>query len=179
MRAFFLAAGAAAFFAGALALLLWPWTSSDPSRLGIANNDLFLHAWSMAWVVRQASVDPIHLFDANMFWPHSGALAYTETLFPQSAMAAPILWLGGGPLLAHNLVLFLTIVISGLTAALLAYRVTASRGAALVAGFGYAFCPFRFQHLVQIGVGSYAWFPLVLLAFWNIATRRGHRFSLV
>ena len=148
-RVFRFAAVAAGVYAIALAFFVWPWPT-DPASLGIENNDLLLHAWSMAWVVRQSTLDPLHLFDANMFWPREGALSYTETLFPQSAMAAPILWLGGGPLLAHNLVLFLSIVGSGVTAALLALRLTSSRAAALVAGFGYAFCPFRFHHLVQI-----------------------------
>lgn len=168
----------AALYSAALTFYLWPWPA-DPARLAIDNSDLLLHTWSMAWVVHQATVDPRHLFDANMFWPRPGALSYTETLFPQSAMAAPVLWLGGGPLLAHNLVLFASIVISGVSSALLGLRLTGSRGAALVAGFAYAFCPFRFHHLVQMGIASYQWFPLILLAVWNIAAGRAVAASLI
>jgi len=175
--AFRFAALTASVYSIALIFYLWPWPA-DPSRLAIDNNDLLLHTWSMAFVVHQATLEPRHLFDANMFWPRPNALSYTETLFPQSAMAAPILWAGGGPLLAHNLVLFLSIVISGVTAALLSFRLTGSRAAALLAGFAYAFCPFRFQHLVQIGIASYQWFPLVLLGLWNVATGRRVRTSL-
>ncbi len=169
---------AIALYTTVLVAFLWPWPS-DPGRLGILNADLLLHAWSMAFVVRQATLDPAHLFDANMFWPQQGALAYTETLFPQSALAAPVLWLGGGPLLAHNLVLFLTIVFSGVSAAFLGRRLSGSSGAGLVSGFAFAFCAFRFHHLVQIGVASYAWFPVILLALWNLAAGRGGSANLL
>jgi hypothetical protein len=172
------AAVVAAFYTAALIFYLWPWPSS-PGTLGIRNGDLLLHAWSMAFVARQAVNDPTHLFDANMFWPVPGALSYTETLFPQSMLAAPVLWLGGGALLAHNLVLFASIVLSGVNAALLSLRLTGSRPAAVAAGFMYAFCPFRFHHLVQIGVASYQWFPLVLLALWNIAAGSRSRIDFV
>ena len=67
---------------------------------------------------------------------------------------------------------------SGVSAAFLGRRLTGSSGAGLVSGFAFAFCAFRFHHLVQIGVASYAWFPLILLALWNVATGRGGRGSL-
>jgi hypothetical protein len=170
------AAFAAAFYGLILVVYLWPWTR-DPGSLAMRNDDLLLHAWSLSFVVRQTVHDPLHLFEANMFWPRRDSLALTETLFPQSLLAAPIVWLGGGALLAHNLVLFASVVLSGIGAALLALRLTGSRGAALIAGFGFAFCPFRFQHLVQLGIASYQWFPFVLLALWNIAAKRRARSS--
>ena len=179
-RALGFSAFAAAVYTVVLVFFLWPWPA-DPARLGINNADLLLGTWVMAWVVHQGFNDPRHLLDANMFWPQSGVLANNDTLFPQSIMAAPVFWLGGGPLLAHNLVLFATILLSGVTAALLTLRLTRSRGAALTTGFAYAFCPFRFDHLVQINVASYQWFPLVILALWDVAagSSRSRRTSLI
>ncbi|MEO5762604.1 MAG: hypothetical protein ABIR28_09870 [Vicinamibacteria bacterium] len=168
----------ASLYSLVLVCFLWPWPK-NPARLGIENDDLLLHTWTLAWVAHQAALDPRGVFESNQFWPQAGSLSYTETLFPQSIMAAPILWLGGDPLLAHNLVLFASIVLAGVTAGLLALRLTSSPKAAFIAGFGYAFAPFRFNHLVQLGIASYEWFPLILLALWEISARPGrHRAAL-
>ena len=74
----------------------------DPARLGTPNMDAYGNAWAIAWVARQLGRDPAQLFDANMFHPWSGSLAYAESLIPQSLAAWPVLALGGSPLLAYK-----------------------------------------------------------------------------
>ena len=34
--------------------------------------------WNVAWVARTLIVDPLHVYDANIFYPHRGTLAYSE-----------------------------------------------------------------------------------------------------
>ena len=150
---------------GALtALLTWPWVT-NVGGLAIPTHDYLGHVWGLAWVVRQAAVDPSHLYDANMYWPHHGSLAYTESLLSQALQAIPFVLLGGGPVLVHNAVLLLTFPLSGLAAYLLARDLGAHPVAAWAAGTGYAFFSFRFVHITQLGVVSTQWFPLVLLWF--------------
>ncbi len=153
-----------------MGLYTWPWFAALGSS-GTPFDDTLLHTWSLAFVVHQALSDPLHLYDANMYWPHPHALAYTETLFPQALMASPVFALTGNAMLAHNLVLTASVVLAGVFAAVLAFAVTRSRGAALVAALGFAFAPFRFRHLLQLGVSSYEWFPLVLLAVLLVLRR--------
>ena len=52
-------------------------------------------SWTMAWVAHQVVRDPVHLFDANIFYPERHTLAFSEHLFVQSMMGAPVRWAGG------------------------------------------------------------------------------------
>ena len=48
--------------------------------------------WNIAWVARTIVVDPLHLFDANIFSPHKTTLAYSEAnLLPGALGAAGVL----------------------------------------------------------------------------------------
>jgi hypothetical protein len=155
---------ALAVLAYAVLTTVWLWPlSAAPGRLALVNPDTLGNAWTMAFVVGQVARDPLRLYDANIFHPTPHALAFTETLFPQSLMAAPILLLGGGPLLAHNLVLLLTFPLSGLAAFLLARDLGASEGGAFLAGLAFAFSGHRFEHLVHAQSLSMQWLPLVIL----------------
>ena len=52
----------------------------------------------MAWVSHQVVTNPLHLFDANIFYPERYTLAYSDHLFVQSMMGAPLLWAGAAGL---------------------------------------------------------------------------------
>jgi len=159
------AADAAQAF-GAYAILtafaFWP-LAAAPARMGFPNPDTYGNTWAMAWVVHQARVDPLHLYDANVYYPHEKSLAFTESLLPEALQAAPIRMVGGSPLLAHNLVLLLSFPLCGLGAYLLAREMSGSRAGAFIAGLGFTFCAYRFDHLVHIQSLSIQWLPLALL----------------
>ena len=44
----------------------------------VDNGDGQLSIWNVAWVARTLVADPLHVFDANIFYPHTGTLAYSE-----------------------------------------------------------------------------------------------------
>lgn len=144
-------------------VLTWP-LARQPATHGIPNADVLGNAWAMAWVVHQAGTDPARIADANIYWPHAGSLGFTESLYPQALQAAPVLALGGSPLLAHNLVALLTFPLAGLGVFLLARRLTGSAAGAFLAGLGFAFCAHRFDHVVHVQSLSTQWLPLALLA---------------
>ena len=154
------------------AAVFWPLVRSPGTR-AINNPDTFGNAWALAWVVHQAVRDPLHLFDANGFHPLSGSLAYTEPLLPLALLAAPVLLVGGGALLAHNVVLLTSFPLAGLGMYLLARELSGSAAGAAVAGFGYAFCPYRFEHLVHVQSLATQWLPLALLFLHRAAARGG------
>jgi hypothetical protein len=119
----------------ALAVLhTWP-LAAHPGQLSRNDNsDTVLNEWIMAWVVHQAPRDPLHLFDANIFYPNRDTLAYSEPLLVQSILAAPVLWLGGSPVLAYNLVLIAGFALTGWTTSLVVMTWTGQFSAGLIAG---------------------------------------------
>lgn len=156
-----LAAGLA--YLAIAAAMTWPLLAA-PSRLGFANMDVFGNIWALAWVVHQAARDPLRLFDSNMFFPYTLSLAYAESLLPQALMAAPVVALGGSPLLAYNVVFILSFVLSGLGAYLLAEDVAGSAGGAFLAGLAFAFCAYRWKEIVHLQSLTVQWLPLALLS---------------
>ncbi len=102
----------------------WP-LASDPGHLSRNDNgDTVLNEWVLAWVAHQAPHDPLHLYDANNFYPERDTLAYAEAMIPQSALAAPLLWLGASPVLAYNIVLIAGFALSGWAMCLVVTRWT-------------------------------------------------------
>jgi hypothetical protein len=148
---------------GALtAALMWPLVR-DPAGTLIRNDDVYGNAWAMAWVVHQATRNPLDLFEANSFYPRPSSFAYTEPLLPIAVQGAPILLAGGSPILAHNAVLLLSFPLAGLGMFLLVRDRTGSAAAAFFAGLAYAFSAYRFQHLVHVQSLATPWLPLALL----------------
>ena len=141
---------------------LWPFTGAPGQRV-IPNDDTYGNVWAMTWVARQAVRDPLHLFAANVFYPHPFSLAFMESLIPQALQAGPLLALGASPLLAHNLVLLLTFPLCGLAAFLWARDLGATPAASFFAGLAYAFCAYRYGQIVNVQTLSMQWLPLALL----------------
>jgi hypothetical protein len=142
--------------------------------------DPLLNSWILAWNAHKiTSLDWKNLFQANIFYPNQRTLAYSEFLFTQSLVALPINLLSGNPILAHNIVLLLAFVTSGFGMYLLASYLTKSRGAGIVAGIIYAFCPFMFAHLSHIQVLSAGGIPLAFLFLHRyFSTESGRDFFL-
>ena len=115
----------------------WP-LASNPAHLSRNDNgDAMLNEWTIAWVAHQAPRDPLHLFDANIFFPERDTLAYSESMIVQSAMAAPFLWLGASPVLAYNLVLLAGFTLTAWASTLVVARWTGDWTIAILAGFAF------------------------------------------
>lgn len=129
---------------------------------GVYFEDPFLNSWILGWGARAAVTDPIHIFDANAFWPRRNSLAYSDHMLGHLPLTIPLFWLTRNAILVHNTILLLTFATSGLTAFLLVRSITGAAGPALLAGTVYAFCPFRFEEYGHVQVLSVHWIPLAL-----------------
>src|SRR5436309_3076655 len=69
------------------------------------NADTELNEWILAWVAHQLPRHPLHLFEANIFYPAHDVLAFSEPLIVPAMIGAPLTWLGASPVLVYNLVL--------------------------------------------------------------------------
>ncbi len=154
-----------------LSLLL---TYPLPLHLGGAvedRQDALLNVWIVAWDAHQLLADPLHLFDANIFYPQPRTLAYSELLLGNALLALPLTAASGNPVLGYNLALLLSFFLSALGAYLLVARLTGSPGAGLVAGVAFAFSSYRLTNLAQAQLLSTQWLPLALLALHNLLRR--------
>src|SRR5216110_3019463 len=117
----------------------WP-LARNPAHLSRNDNgDALLNTWAIAWVAHQLPRDPIHLFDANIFYPERLTLGYSEAMIVQGVMAMPILAADGSPVLAYNLVLLAGFTLTGFAFCLLVRQWTGSWAAAYVSGSLAAF----------------------------------------
>jgi len=149
----------------------WP-LASAPGRLSRNDNaDTVLNEWAMAWVVHQAPRHPFHLFDANIFYPERHTLAFSEALLVQSALAAPVRWLGGSPVAAYNLVLIAGFALTGWTMCLVVTTWTGRWVAGIAAGALVAFNAHTLTRLPHIQAQHAEFLPLALLALDALLVR--------
>jgi hypothetical protein len=142
----------------------------DPARLGVVDRpDGRLNAWILAWGAHALTHEPGRLFQAPVFHPLPDALAFSENLVLPAALTAPASLLGG-PVLAYNLALLLSLVGSGLGAQLLVRRVSGDRLAAFLAGAIFAVGAHRWVNMAHLHAHVTLFLPFALLAldrFWE------------
>ncbi len=125
--------------------------------------DPLLDAWALAWTAHQLPRDPIHLFDANRFYPERGTLAFHDPMVALGVLLAPIQWAFGEPILTLNLGMLLSLALSGYGAYRLGAHVSGSKAAGGVAGSVFAFNAYRMDHLAHVQLQSAGFIPLLYL----------------
>src|SRR6187399_2400178 len=80
-------------FAALTALITWPQVLHPLSVP--AHFDTYFSLWRLGWIAHQLPRDPLHLFDANIFYPERYTLAYSEAMIVQGVLALPVIKLGG------------------------------------------------------------------------------------
>lgn len=135
------------------------------------NNDGQFSVWNVAWVARALWRQPLHVLDANIFYPHRWTLAYSELNLFAGAIASPVFWLTGSAYAAHNFALLASFVLSGTGMYFLCRDLSGDRRAAVVGAIAFAFCPHVFAHLPHIQLLMTAGLPFSLLAFHRLADR--------
>ncbi len=164
-------------FAGYLAVTLamtWPLatalTTTVPADLG----DPLLNTWILWWNTLHWPLSA-GWWNAGIFFPASGALAFSEHLLGLAPFAAPIAGLTGSPLAAYNVVFILTFALSATTMFLLVRDLTGRRDAAFVAGLAFGFAPYRIAQLSHVQVLAAFWMPVALLGLHRFAATRRRR----
>ena len=174
----------AAVAAGAYLLLTlvltWPLARGLARDLPADLGDPVLNSWILAWdaehLLRALSGHLGALRDywnANTFYPHPLALAYSEHLTAQAIMVLPVYALTKNPILTYNTAFLLTFLLSALGMFLLVRDLTGRRSAAFLAGVAYGFAPYRFSTLQHVQILSSMFMPLAWLGFHRyFETRR-------
>jgi PA14 domain len=142
----------------------WP-LATDPAHLSRnENGDTVLNTWIVAWVIHAAPRAPLHLFDANIFYPERNTLAYSEALLVQSAMGAPLVWAGASPVLTYNILLIAGFALTGWAMCLVLVRWTGDWFAALAGGIVMGFNAHTLTRMPHLQAQHVEFLPFALLA---------------
>jgi len=145
--------------------LAYCWPLAARLGRGVAHDagDPILNAWILWWTT-QAVPLTAHWWNAPIFWPASGTLAFSEHLLGLAPIAAPLIALSGNPLIGYNVALMATYVLSALGAHFLAYTITRRHDVSAVAALAYAFAPYRLAQVPHIQVLAGYGIPVCLAA---------------
>jgi hypothetical protein len=157
-------AAALLLFIGLAVFHTWPLAAAPGTWSRNDNGDALLNEWTIAWVAHQLPHDPLHLFDANIFYPERRTLGFSEHLLPQALLVAPVLWEGGSPVLAFNLSLLAGMALTAWAMCLVIRRWTGNWWAGLIAGCLAGYNASSLTRLTHIQSQHLEFLPLALLA---------------
>jgi hypothetical protein len=154
--------------------------------------DPLFSMWRMAWVRHQIVTDPRHLFDANIFYPLQATLTYSDSMLLPALASAPLAWLQIHPVVAYNLMLLASFVLSGLSAYCLAAPSTcatmrssgagdldSARLGAWITAVAFTIAPFRMNHFSHLELQMTMWMPVVLLSIQRVFVDGSSRYASV
>ncbi len=143
-----------------------------PSRIAPDLGDPVRTAWQVAWVGHAMLNDPLHLFNANAFYPHPLSLAFSDSLLGYG----PAAFFGSGTVAAlvrYNLLFLFAWSLCFVGAYLLARELGLGRLGGAAAGLAFAYAPYRVTEAGHLHVISSGGLPLALFLLL-----RGYRRSL-
>ena len=156
----------------------WPLATAPHILSRHDNGDVMLNEWILAWVQHQLPRDPLHLFQGNIFYPAHDTLAYSEPLIVPALMSAPVRWLGGSPVLVHNLLVIAGFALTALAAFAVIKQWTGDTVAAFVAASAFAFNTHLLVRLAHVQALHAYGLPLALLATDRLLLYRRTRDAL-
>jgi hypothetical protein len=146
--------------------LLPAFSTAVPHDLG----DPLLSAWVLWWNAHRLPFAGTW-WDGLSFFPGPGSLAFSDHRVGLTLIAGPVQWLGGTPVLAYNVTLLSSFVLSAMAAHALAWLLTRSHGAGAVSGLIFGFNPFRTSHIAHLELLAAFWLPIALFALHRYVQR--------
>ncbi len=157
------ATGAFLFYCAVTLVLFRPLLPHIASGLPHDAGDPVLSSWALWWNAHHVPFTS-GWWNGPGFYPELGSLAFSDHRVGLGLIASPILWIGGGPILAHNVVFLLSFPLCAMGAHALARTLTGSHLAGLIAGVTFGFNPYRVDHLPHLELLAAWWLPVALLA---------------
>ena len=136
----------------------WPLVLHMSSRIAPDLGDPVRTAWQVAWVGHAMLNQPLHVFDANAFYPHPNSLAFSDSLLGYG----PAGFFGSGTVAAlvrYNVLFLFAWAACFVGAYLLARELGLERPGGAAAGLAFAYAPYRVTeagHLHVISSGGLA-----------------------
>src|SRR3954451_12987338 len=152
----------AALAAVGLALAMhWPLPLHVGRDVARDLGDPLPQSWQVAWDGHALLHQPLHFFQANVFWPLRNSLAFSDALVGY----APAGLIGSGPhaaVVRYDLLFLFAYALAFFGAYLLARELGAGRVGAFVASAAFAYAPWRLEQDGHLHVLSSGGIPLAL-----------------
>jgi hypothetical protein len=151
----------------------WPLVLHMQSRIAPDLGDPVRTAWEVAWVGHAMLNQPLHIFDANAFYPHPLSLAFSDSLLGYG----PAAFFGSGTVAAlvrYNLLFLFAWSLCFVGAYLLGRELGLGRLGAAATGAAFAYAPYRVTEAGHLHVISSGGIPLALFLLLR-GYRRGSR----
>ncbi len=153
----------AGFYALVAFVLFFPSPAKLASHLPGDGGDALLNYWTLRFVEHAAPHGWHALWNANIYFPATNTLAYSESMLPEAFVHWVLAVITRSPVLAFNLVYLAGWTLSGFLTYVLARRFGARGGAALVAGLVYTGASPRLSQYLHFQLSSGWVLPLVVL----------------
>ena len=157
-------AGVAVLFVALTVAMTWPQAARLSTEV-YDSDDPLLSIWRISWIAHILPESPADLLNGNIFYPEKRTLAYTDSVLLEGLAGAPLIWAGVSPVATYNMLLLLSIALSGWAMWRYAFYLTGNSGAAILAGIVFAFVPYRFDHMHHLELQATIFLPLTLLYF--------------
>lgn len=149
----------------ALSLVLtWPLAARFGTAGRVDSGDGRFSIWNVAWVAHALTTDPQSLWDANIFYPSTDALSFSEPNIVAGLIAAPVWALTHNAYAASNWAILWAFTLAAVAMFALVKHLTGNRWGAGIAGLLFAFCSYAFAHLAHMQLLMTFGLPLALLA---------------
>jgi hypothetical protein len=141
-------------------------------HIPFAHDDPLFNLYVLKWSAHQIRLGLPDLWNANLFYPTRGALALSDHLLGPAAQLALFLLIVPNAIAGYNFLFFTSFVATALAVCWICRRMGLSWAAALLAGWMYAFSPFRLSHMTHIQILIAQWAPLTLWLWDRLLAER-------
>lgn len=169
------------YFALSLAVC-WGMVRHPLSRIPFYIGDGLLTFWNYWWA--RTSIVDLHtspLATTYLSYPHESSLVFQAHDLLHGVLSIPVQLLipgRSGLILSVNLAIFFCYFVSAFAAYLCVELLTKHRGAAIIAGFGYAFSAFHSGWYSMPVIAAMYWLPLFVWLYVR-AARKGGRIAVL
>jgi hypothetical protein len=168
---------------GAAAIVTtWPLALHPRALLGAPTGpgDPYLNLWILGWDMQTLLSKPVSLFNggifnANIFYPATDTLAYSDHLLLQGLLLAPLFAITRDVVLCYNVLLMASLVASALAMHVFIRSTVRTEAGAYLAGASWGFGSFHFAHLIHLQLQSLYLLPVTFLFLHRTMTGRRMR----
>jgi hypothetical protein len=151
-------------FVALTAAMTWPQAANLSTHV-YDSDDPLLSIWRVSWIAHILPIAPADLLNGNIFHPEKRTLAYSDSVLLEGLAGAPLIWSGVSQVTTYNLLLLMSMALSGWAMWRYALYLTGHSEAAMLAGIVFAFVPYRFDHFHHLELQATIFLPLTLLYF--------------
>lgn len=120
--------------------------------LATGYGDELLIAWNHNWNIYNFSNNLTNIFQANIFFPYSNSLAFSDAYFTNSILTLIPVMILNSPIAANNFTIIISLTLVGFFTYFLCFMITKERLLSILSGIIIIFCPAYLSSLVHIQI---------------------------